>query len=363
MNKKIILLTPSNLGPYHFARYTVLAKGEIEFVLVKMPIKEHYRPWESANFSDHDMVKTPFLPGKNPVKQAFFFLKSEQPDAVICVGYNSKYIWAMSLGCKLLKIPCILYSVGWHNSKRGWKFKEFAKHYYVKNFFNGAIVTGERAAEYSERLGISKSKIFKVGNVVDNSHFAKPYKFVTDDLPRDYFLTVSRLSPEKNIDGLLKAYEIYYQNGGKWHLCIAGTGPIKDNLIKSIPPSIKGRIHWLGWVRYKDLPGIYQKSRCLILPSTYELWGLVVNEAMATGKPVLVSKMCGCQPELCHEGINGFSFDPEEHNYLASLMDRMENMDQTKLNSFGEASRKVITNYSLETWRNKFISAVLSIVE
>ena len=361
MLRKVILLTPYNLGPYHYKRYTQLSQGNIHLIVAKMPIKEYYRPWGVDNIQTNFVIQTPFLRGENVLRRAFAFLKKEEPDIVVTIGYNSKYIWAISLGCKILKIPCVLYSVGWDYPNQK-SIKEFLKKQYVKSFYNAAIVAGSRAAKYAQRLGLEPEHIYIVGNPIDNEHFAATGHPLHFDLPQNFFLTVSRLSPEKNIHGLLQSFETYVLEGGTWHLCIAGTGPSEKELVQSLPESVAKQVHWLGWVDYKDLPGLYQSSRCFILPSRFEPWGLVVNEAMAAGKPVLVSTKCGCQPELCREGINGYSFTPDDHTMLTSLLHRMENLSQQQILAMGASSQVIIQEYSIVSWSGKFIKACQDIV-
>lgn len=70
---------------------------------------------------------------------------------------------------------------------------------------------------------------------------------------------------------------------------------------------------------------------------------------MACGLPVLVSRHCGCLPELCHRGINGFDFNPLKVEELAGLMLRVSG-GEVDLEAMGAASRRLIANYSLETW-------------
>ena len=148
---------------------------------------------------------------------------------------------------------------------------------------------------------------------------------------------------------LLKAFEIYRDNGGAWGLVIAGTGPMEKELKESTASKFSDVVSWFGWASYKDLPSLYHSASCLILPSLSESWGLVVNEAMAAGLPILVSERCGCVPELCHDGINGYSFDPFNVEQLAELMLKMSS-DLIDIRSMGEASKKIIADYTPKKW-------------
>jgi glycosyltransferase involved in cell wall biosynthesis len=78
-----------------------------------------------------------------------------------------------------------------------------------------------------------------------------------------------------------------------------------------------------GFRKGKELGTYYGLASCFILPSLQEQWGLVVNEAMAAGLPVLVSQTSGCAPDLVQEGVNGFTFDPTNPMQLAELMEKI----------------------------------------
>ncbi len=86
-------------------------------------------------------------------------------------------------------------------------------------------------------------------------------------------------------------------------------------------------------------------SNVFILPSLSEPWGLVVNEAMLCRLPVVVSTKCGCQPELVEEGINGYSFEPNNEQRLTVLMQGFVNGDY-KIKSMAEAGYAIIKKHS-----------------
>ena len=201
-------------------------------------------------------------------------------------------------------------------------------------------------------------------DVVDNEHFAVSNQKwrVSDKFPRNYFLTVTRLSPEKNLTSLLQSFERYRQKGGDWGLVIAGTGPIERELKESIPTRLVDFVYWHGWASYDELPSLYHGASCFILSSTSEPWGLVVNEAMSAGLPVLVSRSCGCVPELCKTGINGYSFNPFDVEQLAELMFKMSSKE-VDLNSMGRASKEIIKNYTPEIWAKTVMKMVETLIE
>jgi 1,2-diacylglycerol 3-alpha-glucosyltransferase len=158
-------------------------------------------------------------------------------------------------------------------------------------------------------------------------------------LPRDYFLYIGRLAAEKNIGGLIAGWSAYRKAGGTFPLVLVGGGPMADALRKSAEESgYPQDVYFAGQQGSSQLPIYYAFAVCFALPSTREPWGLVVNEAMASKLPVLVSKRCGCAEDLVVPGRNGFLFDPSDQADLAAKLRAMEDM--------GSRGRSAMANYS-----------------
>ncbi len=344
--KKVLMIGPANLGPYHFARFRETSKLLPEFTYVGISTKERYRPWSS------DLGNAPFrIVNHNKGASIPKMLEAEHPDIVISIGYNSWVLLSASCWAKRRNLPNILQCDSTYiDHPRVW-WKEVVKGLIVRRLFDAAFVSGARSGHYIESLGIERDGIWYGVDVVDNAHFnaCKKTCSLPRAFPKDYFLAVARLSPEKNISRLLLAFELYRKERGEWGLVIAGTGPEETALKGRTPKGLRGLIHWHGWANYDDLPSLYHQSSCFILPSIKESWGLVVNEAMASGLPILISQNCGCVEDLCHSGINGYDFDPLNIEQLSELMLKMSS-EQIDRVAMGKASQAIISKYTPEIW-------------
>jgi len=115
-------------------------------------------------------------------------------------------------------------------------------------------------------------------------------------------------------------------------------------------------VRFPGFAQYDQLPAYYGLASAFVHASVVEQWGLVINEALASGLPVLVSDRCGCVPELVSEGHNGFAFDPLDIEKLAELMARLSEVSD--LGEMGYASRRIISAWSPERFSEGMLNAV-----
>jgi glycosyltransferase involved in cell wall biosynthesis len=128
---------------------------------------------------------------------------------------------------------------------------------------------------------------------------------------------------------------------------LVGSGP-QETELRAQAKELRGVV-FSGFQQKDTLPAYFGLASCLVLPSISEPWGLVVNEAMAAGLPVLVSYRCGCVPELVQHGVNGYLCDPFDTEEMTQFLGVMssETADAEKM---GEASRRIVAQYTPETW-------------
>src|SRR5439155_16698329 len=161
------------------------------------------------------------------------------------------------------------------------------------------------------------------------------------------------------LSGLLRGFAGYRKAAGPdpWDLVLLGDGPLRpevDRLIGEL--GLTGAVHLPGFQQYPDLPTYYGLAGAFVHASTSEPWGLVVNEAMAAGLPVLVSDRCGCAPDLVADGVNGFTFAPQDHARLAGLMCRIA-ADPDRRLAMSRASRARIGPWGPERFADRLWAA------
>jgi glycosyltransferase involved in cell wall biosynthesis len=249
----------------------------------------------------------------------------------------------------------------------------------IAGLSSAGLVGGETHVEYLAALGMPRDRVFLGYDAVDNGYFATKVAEIRKQrsesrkqfaLPDNYFLASARFIEKKNLPRLMQAYALYRQKAESrnqkaeiWDLVLLGDGPLRDSLcaLRSAL-GVGDSIHLPGFKQYPDLPAYYGLAEAFIHSSTTEQWGLVVNEAMASGLAVLVSNRCGCASDLVQEGVNGFTFDPCNMEQLADLMLRISAFN-FPLSAFGDASREIISDWGPDRFASGLKAAAAKAIE
>jgi glycosyltransferase involved in cell wall biosynthesis len=145
----------------------------------------------------------------------------------------------------------------------------------------------------------------------------------------------------------------------KWSLVILGDGVPRMRLESlCLRLGVKDAVVMPGFRDYDELPVFYGLAGAFIHASTTEQWGLVVNEALASRLPVIVSNRCGCAPELVEAGRNGFTFNPYETEELVGLMLQVASMTTDERASMGHVSGEIISRWTPDTFAVNLIKTV-----
>lgn len=359
MSKVLVLF--QNYGPYHLARLSAFKEHcfsyGIEVIGLEFSRSHSTYPWETKVGYCRDYLKTLVLDRSlekvsnlEIITRLILSLNTLNPDVIAIAGYVHPAMLAALCWSKIKRKPSILMSVSKEDDAPRPLVKEYLKRLILNNF-NASLVGGKPQKRYLVKLGKAPESIFTGYNVVGNDDF-HPGNIGQLQFPlsRPYFLTVNRFIPKKNLLLMLDSYAAYRQAIQPLtialDLVLSGDGPLRTLIEQKIKDlGIQNTVHLPGFLQQHELLPYFAHASCFIHASTQEQWGLVVNEAMAAGLPVIVSNRCGCFEDLVIEGINGFGFDPTNQQQLTDLMLKVSS-NAVDLNEIGAASLMHIQNFS-----------------
>jgi glycosyltransferase involved in cell wall biosynthesis len=299
-----------------------------------------------------------------------------KPQVVAVPGWSFADALGALSWCIETNTPTVVMSesTAWDERRAGWK--EWIKGRLVR-LNSAGLAGGTPHADYLAQLGLPRDRIFKGYDIVDNDYFAaktaearsqKSEVGSRKSLPENYFLASARFVEKKNLRRLIEAYARYRAMAEKsqiknrkskiWALVLLGDGPLRETLNSQLSSlNLHGHVLLPGFKQYDELPAYFGLAGAFVHASTTEQWGLVVNEAMASGLPVLVSSRCGCAADLVQEGVNGFQFDPANVDELAQLLLKISG-DDFPLADFGAASLRIIAIWGPERFASGLRDAV-----
>lgn len=374
MKTTICCLEPV-LAPYSIPRFKAFQSLRPDYTVKVMALsaRERLREWgirkQDLGFDYVEAFFEESLENLNSQAQAervSEWLKSEDPAVVVITGYFLAGMRAAARWTRQHKRLSIYIGDSQWGDRRRNPVKEWIKGWWARRHYDAAFAAGERAAAYLQMMGFPREKIWTGYDVVDNQTFATGAALARQDgtalrmrlhLPEKFFLFVGRFAPEKNLPRLVEAYASYRHAAGTdaWGLVLVGGGPQEALLrqqVHGIPDVVFAGAH-----QSDELGLYYGLASCLILPSVSETWGLVVNEAMAAGLPVIVSHRCGCVAELVRPGFNGYVIDPLDVDGMARTMAVMSST-LVDCASMGDASRQIVALYTPETWANSLSDCI-----
>jgi 1,2-diacylglycerol 3-alpha-glucosyltransferase len=294
-------------------------------------------------------------------------LQELSPGAIALCGYHRLENLVALLWAKIHHCPTILMIASKADDAPRQLLQEKLKGWIIRQF-DGYLVGGIPQRHYMANLGAPRDRVFEGYDVVNNQLFASTAATARShapklrrqlNLPDRYFIVASRFVPKKNLILLLQAYQRYRQiTATPWSLVLCGSGPLEAQLQQFIATENLPEVYFPGFYPSEDLGNYYGLASCLIHPSIQEQWGLVVNEAMAAGLPILVSRTCGCVPNLLKEGSNGFSFDPTNLEELAQRMAQISQHSPETLAEMGSASQKLIAQYGPALFAENMLKAL-----
>lgn len=299
-------------------------------------------------------------------KKVFSVLREIQADVVFAPATAfpegmAAYVYRLAFHEKAVMMDDAWY----YTDRRGILTKEIKR--MIHKNIDAVFIPASSHVPYFLTMGFPEDRIILGVDVVDNDFFSRTAEKARNNevnrrksrqLPYNYFLFVGRFLGRKGIETLIKAYSSYRDgvNGDPWDLILVGGGDYLSQ-IEQLSRNITG-IRFVGPQFGDNLCDYYALARALIVPSISDPWGLVVNEGMASGLPVIVSRGCGSAKTLVHEGENGWTFEPGDDEALTRLMIRGSSLPSSALREMGGKSQSIVSEWSLDRFADGVLKAI-----
>lgn len=296
-------------------------------------------------------------------------LRRANPDIILCGGYNYPAAWQALRWAGKHQVPFMAWI---ESTEQDFRSRKPAIEFLKKRFMKACsafVVPGKSSLQYVMNYGVAEGSIFVAPNAVDTEFFAGAAAAARADvaacrqelkLPSRFFLFVGRLVREKGVFDLLEAYgKLSPEVRAAVGLVLVGEGSARAELTRRATQIKPGDVQFAGFLQREQLARYYALAETFVFPSQSDPWGLVVNEAMACGLPVISSEAAGCTADLVQDGWNGRAIRRGDVAQLAAAMEELAR-DSTMRTRMGNHSKERILTYSPESCAAGIVGAALS---
>jgi glycosyltransferase involved in cell wall biosynthesis len=244
------------------------------------------------------------------------------PDIIVSNEMGLRTIFAVLYG-KATRIPVWVWWGGTlHTERNITRLRSWLRSILVRHVRRW-ISYGMTSTEYMLSIGIPRDQILQIQNCVYRETFlvlpSGPNAWFNGE-PRPVILTVGQLIPRKGLDKLIEACGRLVARGRQFTLAVVGQGPERDRLAEMATRNGIQHFHIIPNQTQEALNEIYSAADVFVFPTLEDVWGLVVNEVMWTGTPILCSKYAGCAPELLPDSA---IFDPMSRESFDAALEKV----------------------------------------
>lgn len=358
-----VLFFLRRIGPYHHARFEAAARL-MDLVAVETRATSEEYSWQFKADGRYKIEQFPLsndrergIRGPQLDQTIQSLLQKHKPDVIVNTGWADAEYNSIVIHASKAKIPLVVISDSTKGDLVRKFYLEWMKSLVVKAY-SSALVAGTDSSDYILSLGFKRNAIFKPWDVVDNDRFRNSNRSSNTSFDQRKFLCIARFIEAKNIPRLLEAFAAYVNEGGKRRLALIGGGVLESRLNELIVSlRIENRVELHRFIQEEEIIRHLSESFALVLPSTSEPWGLVINESMASGLPVLASTKCGATVDLVKDNQNGVIFDPYNIPEITKALQRMDSVSETRWKEMGEESVRIIDNWGLKEFAEGLESA------
>lgn len=286
------------------------------------------------------------------------WLWRERPAAVLCMGYYAPpYLQAIVLR-KLVGRPVMVWADSNIHGDRFRGVRAALKRVglrVVLRMCDIMFACGRFGREFFAKYSRRPGRVFIAPYEPDYDQIAATPRTLVDEVrerfhldpKRRRFVAVNRLVRAKRVDTVIDAFLRVAGDRPEWDLVIAGQGDQREALEGRVPPELRHRVLWAGFIGEQSVVNaLYRNCDVLVLASEYEPWALVVNEAAAGGLAIISSDVVGAAAELVRDGVNGRLFPAGNVDALTHAMRDVS--DPKKLDAMKAASARVVADWRRE---------------
>ena len=324
----------AQFGPYHTHRLAAVARrlaGRAQLVAVELVSRSGHYDWSPAQQIPGIDSRTLFQdrPYDSLTRREIYgaVVESLEDCDIVVIGLSSSEPENAAMAIRLRRGGAQVFfcSDSKADDHKRPRWREWAKRGLLKSY-NGGIIAGRRSRDYYRSLGIAAEKLHPGYDTVDTELLAGKAGARGAQVPfaRRPFLFLGRFIWEKNLPAMLEGYARYRTKAGSQprELVMAGAGPLEDSLKQQARElGIADAIQWTGFLDIAASMRELDRALALLLVSVSETWGLVVNEAMALGRPVIASERIGaCDLLVRHEETGLIVPHPARPKAIAEAM-------------------------------------------
>jgi glycosyltransferase involved in cell wall biosynthesis len=266
-----------------------------------------------------------------------------RPDVVITNEMGFRTLQGLLYGTLMRKPVWVWWGGSPHTERligRARRAMRFMISRWARRWFSYGITS----TEYLLSIGITRDRIVQIQNGVDETRFSTEAAPEFQLQPRPVLLHAGQLIARKGVDLLLTAASALQREGHEFSLLFVGSGPDKGSLEQLARDLQLKNVHFRPSRGPDKMPGVYRSGDVLILPTLSDVWGVVANEAVLSGIPVLCSKYAGCAKELFTADS---VFDPENADeFVAKLRNavagRLSKPDRSRIKTTAENVNRMI---------------------
>ena len=332
------LAKASDLTVYYAHRQTAEGQAKAGFSTAfdwDVPLLDGYE-WRWLNNISKNPGLTTF--GGCDTPEIGNIVREARLDALIMFGWNRKCFVQGAAAALRTKTPLLIRLDSQLSPRRSlWKrLLKYPFYSVILPRLAHYLSPGSRTDDYLRHYHVPENRIHRLAHMIDTERFSqgaqaareagadKSMRAQFNAADKDFVLLfVGKLIPRKRIDLVLEALRLMKTRSpeafARTRVWLLGDGPLRS-AFEAFVKTHDLPVDFIGFINQSRLPSVYPAADCLILASSDDTWGLVVNEAFACGVPAIVADGVGCAPELIEEGVTGWVLKSDNPADLADII-------------------------------------------